>query len=69
LNGIEKTTGQKTSKTLTIHRLQHPTADIDHLYNHRKETGRGLLQIEGFYVAEITSLCNILSGHTHMAQV
>jgi len=44
---------------LTIHRLQHPRADVDHLYIQRKETGRGLLQIEGFYVAEITIWCNI----------
>jgi len=80
LNGIEKTykTGQKTRKILTIHRLQHPRVDIDHLHIQRKETRRGLLQIEGFYVAEITILCNIwkvqkilwyiLSGHTYMAQ-
>jgi len=51
-------TGQKTRTMLTIYRLQHPRADIDHLYIQRNETGRGILQIEGFYVAEITNWCN-----------
>jgi hypothetical protein len=37
---------------LTIHGQHHPRADIDHLYVPRKEGGRGLMQVEGAYIAE-----------------
>jgi hypothetical protein len=37
---------------LTIHGEHHPKADIDRLYVHTKEGGRGLMQVEGAYIAE-----------------
>jgi hypothetical protein len=37
---------------LTIHPPHHPRADIDRLYVPRKEGGRGLMQVEGAYIAE-----------------
>jgi len=35
--------------------MHYPKADIDRLYVKRKEEGRGLLQIEATYKAEIIS--------------
>jgi len=35
--------------------VHHPKADIDRLYVKRKEGGRGLVQVEVAYKAEITS--------------
>jgi hypothetical protein len=46
----------KTRKMLTIHRQHHPRADTDHLYVPRKEGGRGLMQVEGAYIAETLNL-------------
>jgi hypothetical protein len=40
----------------TIHGQYHPRADIDHLYVPRKEGGRGLMQVEGAYIAETFNL-------------
>jgi hypothetical protein len=45
-----------TRKILTIHGQNHPRADIDRLYLPRKEGGRGLMQVEGAYIAETLSL-------------
>jgi hypothetical protein len=41
---------------LTIHGQHHPRADIDRLCVLRKEGGRGLMQVEGAYIAETVSL-------------
>jgi hypothetical protein len=41
---------------LTIHGQHHPRADIDRLYVPRKEGGRGLMQVEGAYIAETINL-------------
>jgi hypothetical protein len=41
---------------LTIHGQHHPKADTDRLYVPRKEGGRGLMQVEGAYVAETVNL-------------
>jgi len=34
----------------------HPGADNDRLYVPRKEEGRGLMQIEGAYIAEVMKI-------------
>jgi hypothetical protein len=47
---------RKTRKMLTIHGQHHPRADIDRLYVPRKEGGRGLMQVEGAYIAETVNL-------------
>jgi hypothetical protein len=41
---------------LTIHGQHHTRADIDRLYVPRKEEGRGLMQVEGAYIAETVNL-------------
>jgi hypothetical protein len=46
----------KKKKMLTIHGQHHPTADSYCLYVPRKEGGRGLMQVEGAYIAEIIKL-------------
>jgi len=38
---------------LKVYKMHHPKADIDRLYVKRKEGGRGLVQIEAAYKAEI----------------
>jgi hypothetical protein len=48
--------GRKTRKLLTIHGQHQPKADVDHLYVSRKYGGRGLMQLEEAYIAEITEL-------------
>jgi hypothetical protein len=47
---------RKTRKMLTIHGQRHPIADIDRLYVPRKEGGRGIMQVEGAYIAETVNL-------------
>jgi hypothetical protein len=47
---------RKTIKILTIHGQHHSRADFNHLYVPRKEGGRGLMQIEGAYIAETDKL-------------
>jgi hypothetical protein len=47
---------KKTRKMLTIHGQHHPKADIDRLHVPRKDGGRGLMQIEGAYITEVTKL-------------
>jgi hypothetical protein len=44
---------RKTRKMLTVYKMHHPKADIDRLYVKRKEGGRGLVQVEAVYKAEI----------------
>ena len=36
--------------------MNHPKADIDTLYVKRKEGGRGLVQVEAVYKAEIINI-------------
>jgi hypothetical protein len=51
-----QTLDTKTRKMPTIHRQHHPRTDTDRLYVPRKDGGRGLMQIEGAYTAEIIKL-------------
>jgi hypothetical protein len=46
---------------LTMHKVHHPKADIDMLYVKRKEGGRGLLQTEMTYKADITNIAEYLN--------
>jgi len=41
---------------LTVYKIHHPKADIDRLYVKRKEGGRGLVQVEAVYEAEIINI-------------
>ena len=43
----------KTRKYLTMHKMHHPSADVDRLYVSRKLGGRGLRQIESTYKSTI----------------
>jgi hypothetical protein len=59
LTGIKnkyKNWTEKQNKMLTIHRQHHPRADIGRLYVPIKKGGRGLMQVEGAYIAETVSL-------------
>jgi hypothetical protein len=47
---------RKTREMLTIHGRHHPRVGIDRLYVPRKEGGRGLMQVEGAYIAETLNL-------------
>jgi hypothetical protein len=47
---------RKTRKKLKMYKMHHPKADIDRLYVKRKEGGRGLLQVEAAYKAEIINI-------------
>jgi hypothetical protein len=44
---------RKTRKMLTMYKMHHPKADIHRLYVKRKAGGKGLVQIEAAYEAEI----------------
>ena len=39
-----------------MYKVHHPKADINRLYVKRKEGGRGLVQVEAAYKAEITTI-------------
>jgi hypothetical protein len=39
-----------------MYKVHHPKADIDRLYVKRREVGRGLVQVESAFKAEITSI-------------
>ena len=52
---------RKTRKVLTMYKLHYPKGDIDRLYVKRKGGGRGLLQIETTYKAEIMYIAEYLS--------
>ena len=41
---------------LTMYKMHNPKADIDRLYVKRKEGGRGLVQVEALYKAEIINI-------------
>jgi hypothetical protein len=44
-----------------MYKMLHPKADIDRLYVQRKEGGRGLVQIEVAYKAEIINIAEYLN--------
>jgi len=51
-----------------MYKVHHPKADIDRLYVKRKEGGRGLLQVEAAYKAEITSISEYLNTNYKVDQ-
>jgi len=51
----------KTIKMLTMYKMHHPKADIDRLYEESKEGGRGLVQVEAVYKAEIINIAEYLN--------
>jgi hypothetical protein len=59
---------RKTRKILTMYKVHHPKADIDRLYVKRKEGGRGLVQVEAAYKAEITSIAEYLNTNYKVDQ-
>ena len=46
---------------LTMYKMHHPKADIDRLYVNRKEGGRGLIQVEAAFKAEIINIAEYLN--------
>jgi hypothetical protein len=44
-----------------MYKMHHPKADIDRLYVKRKEGGRGLVQVEAAYKAEIINTVEYLN--------
>jgi len=44
-----------------MYKAHHPKTDIDRLYVKRKEGGRGLVQIETAYKAEIINIAEYLN--------
>jgi hypothetical protein len=52
---------RKTRKTLTMYKVHHPKADIDRLYIKREGGGRGLVQVEAAYKAEIINIAQYLN--------
>ena len=52
---------RKTRKMLTMYKMHHPKADIYRLYVKRKEEGRGLVQVEAVYKAEIINIAEYLN--------
>jgi DNA-directed RNA polymerase subunit L len=58
---------RKTRKILTMYKVHHPKADIDRLYIKRKG-GRGLVQVEAAYKAEITNIAEYLNTNYKVGQ-
>jgi hypothetical protein len=52
---------RKTRKMLTMYKVRHPKADTDRLYVKRKEGGRGLVQVEVAYKAEVINTAEYLN--------
>ena len=52
---------RKTRKMLTMYKMHHPKAGIDRLYVKRKEGGRGMVQTEAAYKAEIVNIAEYLN--------
>ena len=48
---------------IIMYKMHHPKADIDRLYVKRKEEGRGLVQFEAAYKAEIINIAEYLNTH------
>ena len=46
---------------LTMYKMHHPIADIDMLYIKRKEGGRGMVQVEAAYKAELINIAEYLN--------
>ena len=59
---------RKTRKLLTMYKMHHPKADIDTLYVKRKEGGRGLVQVEARYKAEIINIAEYLNTNSEEDQ-
>jgi hypothetical protein len=59
---------RKTRKILTTYKVHHPKADIDRVYVKRKEGGRGLVQVEAAYRAEITGIAEYLNTNYKVDQ-
>jgi hypothetical protein len=55
-----KQTDRKTRKMLTMYKIHHPKADLDRLYVKRKG-GRGLVQVQTAYKAEIINTAEYLN--------
>ena len=51
----------KTRKMLTMYKMHHLKADVDRLYVRRKGGGRGLMQVEAAYKAEIINTADYLN--------
>ena len=60
---------RKTRKMLTMYKMHHPKADIDRLYVKRKEGGRGLMQVEAAYKAEIINIAEYLNTNYNKESV
>ena len=52
---------RKTRKVLTMYKMHHPKTYIDRLYVKKRGGGRGLLQIEATYQAEIINIVEYLN--------
>jgi hypothetical protein len=52
---------RKTRMVLTMYKMHNPNADINRLYVKRKEGGRGLVQGEAAYKAEIVNITEYLN--------
>jgi hypothetical protein len=48
---------------LTMYKMHHLKADIDRLYVKRKEGGRGLVQVDTTYKAEIINIAEYLNAN------
>jgi predicted GNAT family acetyltransferase len=59
---------RKTRKILTMYKMHHTKANIDRLYVKSKEGGRGLVQVEVAYKAEITSIAEYLNTNYKVDQ-
>ena len=51
-----------------MYKVHHPKADTDRLYVKRKEGGRGLVQVEAAYKAEITNTAECLNTNYKVDQ-
>jgi hypothetical protein len=51
-----------------MYKVHHPKADIDRLYVKRKKGGKGLVQVEAAYKAEITSIAEYLNTNYKVDQ-
>jgi hypothetical protein len=52
---------RKTRKMLTVYKMHHPKADIDRLHVKRTGGGRGLVQAEAAYKAEVINIAEYLN--------
>jgi len=64
-----KKIGRKTRKMLTMYKMYHPKAGIDMLFVKRKEGGRGLVQIEAGYKAEVINIAEYLNTNYKIRSV